>query len=119
MITHIFSVQGLAFMLPFLFASILYCSAQYGHLHFKHVLIRKVSIVSAIVSLPVVIFLLPLIIKLAFDVELQLFSIHSLFSGMCFLIVLCIYLATPKRMPNIIQLIGMAVFFFGFYSVLA
>lgn len=119
MITHIFSVQGLAFMLPFLFVSILYCGAQYGHLHFKHVLIRRVCIISALVSLPVVVFLLPLIIDLAFLIDLRLLSIHALFSGLCFLIVLCTYIAVPKRMPNIVQMVGLATFILGFYYILA
>jgi|GEM_PF-5659639 len=120
MIAHIFSVQGLAFMLPFLFASILFCCAQYGHLHFKHVLIFKISIVSAVVSLPVVIFLLPLIVKLTFALELPLLSIHALFSGLCFLMVLCVYIGgASRRVPNIIQIAGLAVFLTGLYYTLA
>lgn len=119
MIDHILSVQGLAFVLPFLFSAILYTGAQYGHLNFKHVSIRKISMIAGLLSLPVVVFLLPLVIDLAFVLELRLLSIHALFLGICFLCVLCIYIASPKRLPNLIQLAGIGIFMAGFYYILA
>lgn len=116
---HLFSIQGLAIFLPFLFSAVLFTGGFYGHLNFKHIRIQKVSLVAGLAMIPAVAFLVPLAIDLAFDLSIDLLSIQSLFLGICFLCVVAIYMVTPKRPPNPIQIAGLAVFLAGLYYTLA
>lgn len=113
------SLEALPFLLPLFVCAIIFSVALYGHLNFKHLQIKTVSIVAAALMLPICIFLIPLIIKMAFEFDVPLLKIHTVFSVLCFALVLIINVVTPKSPPHIIQVIGLCVFGYGVYSFLA
>ncbi|PCI00998.1 MAG: hypothetical protein COB76_02340 [Alphaproteobacteria bacterium] len=113
------SLEALPFILPILVCAIIFTAAQYGHLNFKHLRIQKVSMIAALIVVPISIFFVPLIIKMAFTYSIPILKIHTLFIVLSFLCVLCISVVTAKAPPKIIQLLGLCLFGYGAYSFLA
>jgi hypothetical protein len=113
------SLQSLAFLMPLVVCAIILNVGLYIHLNFKHVPIKNISMIAALGMLPLAAFLVPLISKMAFDFDVPLLAIYMTFIGICFLCLLLFAAVLPKRAPSIIQLAGVAVFVFGFYSLLA
>jgi putative effector of murein hydrolase LrgA (UPF0299 family) len=113
------SLEALPFLLPLLVCAIIFTAALYGHLNFKHIQIKTVSIVGSALMIPMVFFLVPLVINLAFDFEIPLLMIQTVFAVMCFALILMIASFRPKSPPSIVQISGLCVFLYGAYSFLA
>lgn len=113
------SFEALPFVLPLLVCAIIFCAALYGHLNFKHIQIKNISMVASIVTLPLAIFLIPLIIKMAFDYNIPLPEIHGFFAILCFILAFFVSVIKPKSPPSILQIIGLSLFVYGAYSFLA
>lgn len=113
------SLEALPFVLPLLVCAIIMDAALFGHLNFKHIKIKNISIIASAVMFPVVVFIVPLIIKMAFDFSISLMFIHAMFAALAFICVLIFSVASPKRMMSPIQLIGVIVFAGSLYSFLA
>lgn len=115
----IFSLQSLPFLLPMVVCAIILNIGLYVHLNFKHVPIKNISMIMALAMLPLAAFFVPLVSKMAFDYGFDLLPIYVAFSGICFSLILLFVILAPKRAPSIIQMLGLAVFLFSFYSMLA
>ena len=113
------SLQALPIVLPMVVVAIIYNVALYGHLNFKHIQIKKISAIAAILTLPIAIFMVPLVIMMAFDMGIPLVKIHGLFVALCFTLVLMVKVLKPKSVPSPLQLLGTAMFLYGAYSLLA
>jgi len=115
----ILSFQSLPFLLPMVVCAIILNVGLYIHLNFKHVPIKKISMIVALLMLPFAAFFVPLLSKMAFDFGFELLFIYIAFSGICFISVLIFAVLMPKRAPSIVQILGVGVFLFSFYSLLA
>ena len=113
------SLQALPVLLPMIVVAIIFNVALYGHLNFKHIEIKKISSIAAMLMIPLAIFLIPLLITMAFSMAVPLLKIHSLFIGLCFSLVLMIKVLKPKSMPSPLQMLGTVLFFYATYSLLA
>lgn len=113
------SLNSLPFILPIFVCAIIFSVAQYVHLNFKHIQIKTVSSVMAVLTLPIAMFMTPLIVKMSFDYNIPLVEIHTAFSVICFSLILCVTILTPKSLPNPLQILGLLIFCYGVYSFLA
>ena len=115
----ILSLNALPFLLPIIISVIILNVGLYAHLNFKHISIKPISGLAALLMIPLAVFYVPLVSKMAFNFNFLLINIHLAFLGFAFIGVLIFAAITPKRPPGIKQLIGLLLFLFAFYSLLA
>lgn len=119
MTQSILSIEALPFLLPIIISIVLLNLALYAHLHFKHVSIKPIAMIGALLMIPFVAFYIPLLSRMAFDFNFHLMNIHVVLCGFAFLGVLVFSVLSGKKMPSMIQIFGVALYLFGFYSFLA
>lgn len=113
------SMQALPFLLPLLVCAIIVDAALYGHLNFKHMQIKNISVIAAVMMLPIAIFLVPMVVRLAFDFAVPLVKIHAMFSVLVFACIVCVAALKPRGVPSATQIAGLIIFCYGVYSFLA
>lgn len=113
------SLQALPILLPMIVVAIIFNVGLYGHLNFKHIAIKKVSTIAALLMIPLAIFLPPLLVTMAFDIAVPLIKIQSLLVVVCFSLILMVKILKPKSVPSPLQVLGTVMFFYGAYSLLA
>lgn len=113
------SLNALPFALPFLVCAIIFNAALYGHLNFKHIPIQNISMIAAALMVPVAIFFVPMVVRLAFDFAVPLVKIHAMFSVIVFACMVCVSVVRPRGIPSPAQILGLFIFCYGAYSFLA
>lgn len=112
---NLISLQMLPFTLSLFVCAIILSVALYGHLNFKHVAIKNISVIMAVIASPIAIFYIPLLIKIVFEYRVPLVSVHVMFSVLTYLCLLLFCIVMPKHIPSPIQLAGVILFGFGGY----
>jgi hypothetical protein len=115
----ILSLQALPFLRPIIISVILLNVALYAHLHFKHVSIKPIATIAALLMIPCVAFYVPLLSRMTFDFNFLLINVHFVFCGFAFIGILIFSILSGKKLPSATQILGVVLFLFGFYSFLA
>lgn len=113
------SFETLPILIPMLISAVILYLVMFGHLNFKHIEIKKVSIISSFISIPFVLFYFQLLKALVNDHDVNMLHIHILLMALLLIVSVLVGVLSSKRVPSILQLIGLGVFSFGCFLLLA
>lgn len=114
-----FAFTAVPFFVAMVISAFLFLVPMFGHLHFKHVKIQRVSIITAIISMPFVLFYSKSLERFVIDYGLKLLDVHLIFMGVFFLMNVIMGILMFRRIASIFQIIGLGLFLSGYFFLLA
>jgi len=99
--------------------ALFFCAAMYAHLPFKHTDIKKVGLISLIMMVPFTLFYFQLLSYLNINFETSITVITLLFAGTCFSLIVFMKLLSFEILSKFRLIIGLSLFAYGYYFLLA
>jgi hypothetical protein len=115
----LFSLGLLPVLVPLIIASIIWAMAMFGHLHFKHIKMNKICVVTSLVSVPFSLFYYQLIQQLSVYNTIPKMDLHIGLTAVFFGVVSAFCMISAKRTPSILQIAGVVIFAMGCFFTLA